>query len=130
MLQKSSILFIQVTTCGEKAINVTQPLETNEKLRLELFGDGCCRFDDFSFDDAKYRGRVSESQCFALCNSDKSCMAADMTLDGNGNYECWTFEGTLKNLRTLCDVPCSGDEKCYAKLGQSSMCKDERLVLL
>ena len=50
-------------------------------------------------------------------------MALDMDYKGNGLYECWKFKGTLENLHTLSDGECSGCEKCYAKLGQSSTCR-------
>ena len=67
--------------------------------------------------------QLTITKCLTLCNNDKSCVAVDMDDRKTGLYECWGFKGTLKNLHTLCDGKCSGEEKCYAKLGLSSMFK-------
>lgn len=82
---------------------------------LVFFDNGCCRFDNWK---ANKHGYLTIDQCLEKCNSDLSCVAADVARPNVTLYDCFTFEGTLQNLRTECGK--KRDEVCYARLEPTS----------
>ena len=82
---------------------------------LVFFDNGCCRFDDWK---SKAHGDLTIDQCLEKCDSDLSCVAADVKDPTGFNYKCFTFEGSLQNLRTECGK--TKDARCYARLKPKS----------
>lgn len=77
---------------------------------LVFFDNGCCRFDNWK---AHAQGYLTIDQCLEKCHSDLSCVAADVARPKGNTYDCYTFKGTLKNLRTECGR--KTDAMCYAR---------------
>ena len=82
-----------------------------------FFDYGCCRFDNWKANEHGH-GYLTIEKCLEKCNSDFSCVAADIARPNGSKYDCFTFEGTLQNLRSECGK--KRDEICYARLEPSS----------
>ena len=85
---------------------------------MVFFDYGCCRFDQSKYNA---HGYLTIDQCFEKCNSDTSCVAADLARPQGNKYDCFTwegFDGFQQSLRTECGK--KRDEKCYARLKPTS----------
>ena len=87
---------------------------------IEFFGNGCCRFDDYSY---KQHGYKTLSDCKTTCLNDNLCIAFDLARPRSSTwssvmngyrteFECSTFSGSGNNFRTECNTNIKG-EQCY-----------------
>jgi len=91
---------------------------------MSFFGNGCCRFDDYS---SQSHGYKTIDACMDKCNQDYTCIAADVANPNDENeYDCYTFAGEGKNFKTKCDknkntcykkASCTDDSECAAGQG-------------
>ena len=84
-------------------------------MTMKFFGNGCCRYDDYSVSSSQNRGYKTKEECRDICINDETCIACDVARPNGNTFNCFTFHGSGINFHTSCGTS-NVDEICYKKV--------------
>jgi len=119
---KQCIYKLLVPAKKKAAKKRTTKKKSSKKSSMTFAGNGCCRFSGWK---AKGHGMQTEAGCKALCEKDSKCSAADVARPRGGKFDCYTFYGNTKDLKTQCNTK-SKNEKCFKKGGAKKSTKKKK----